>query len=370
MLIRRILVRATTTRYARAFHNPHHAWMEKCAVLVFVELDGGALGVGEAWCDSGGAASVVRLIKDDLAPRVIGQPVAPERNWAQMARLEVMSAKGGALYAAISAVDIAIWDAWARALGQPLHTLLGGARETVPVYGSSGLYADGYGPDALARDMADAMGKGFCGVKIKVAGAPVREDVARVAAVRAAIGPDARLMADALFAQDVPQAIRLGRALSPYDLWFYEAPTDRRDLAGWAEIRRTTGLPLSGPEVESGLDRFRDALALGAVDYLQADATICGGLTETRRIADLARSFHRSLTLHASGSAVAFAANACAAAAWAAGESVEMHLLHQALFERLWDAGYAVAGGELRLSDRPGLGIDLHPDDPLLGAGP
>ena len=361
--IARVSVRTASRRYRSAFRNPHHPWTAKHAVLAFVETRAGALGVGEAWCDSGTPDSVAAIIEQDLAPLVTDQPVsAPEALWARMLRPEVMSVKGGALYAAASAVDTAVWDAFARTLGQPLYRLLGGAREAVPVYGSSGLYAEGYGADDLARDMAAAMAEGVCGVKIKVAGAPIAEDVRRAAAVRKAIGPELRLMVDALFAQDIAQAIRLGRALVPYDLWFYEAPTDRHDLNGWADIRRATGLPLSGPEVAAGLWNFRRALELNAVDYLQADATICGGVTEARRIAALAQAFHRPLTLHASGSAVAFAANAHCAAGLQAGESLERHLLHQAWFERLWDGGWRIGGGCIHLPDAPGLGVDLHPD--------
>jgi L-alanine-DL-glutamate epimerase-like enolase superfamily enzyme len=367
MRIKKITTRVVSRRYETAFRNPHHPWNEKHAVLAFVETDGGALGVGEAWCDRGTTDSVVRMIDADLAPLAQGQLVStPEQIWARMFTTEVMSVKGGALYSAMSAIDIAVWDAFAKSAGVPLYRLLGGYSSAVPVYGSSGLYAEGYGPDALGRDMAAAMASGCCGVKIKVAGAPIAEDVARVAAVRAAIGQSARLMVDALFAQDVPQAIRLGNALKPYDLWFYEAPTAREDVRGWIDVRNATHLPLSGPEMASGIDRFRDMLTAGAVDYLQADATVCGGITETRRIAALAKAFHRKLTMHASGSVVAFAANAHAAAAFDSGDSVEMHLLHQTLFDRAWAAGYAIRDGKLHLPDRPGLGIDLTPDDKAL----
>ena len=364
MRIKRVLVRTMTKRYAKAFSNPHFPWTEKNAVLAFVETESGVLGVGEAWCDSGVTRSVATLIECDLAPRILGEPVsAPERLWARMFSGEVMSLKGGALYAAISAVDTAVWDAYAKSLGQPLYKLLGGCADAVPVYGSSGLYATDYGPDDLARDMAGAMEQGCCGVKIKVAGASVPEDIERVRAVREAIGPDARLMVDALFKPNVPESIRLARALQPFDLYFYEAPTNRRDLRGWVDVRNATGLAISGPEVESGLDTFRRFLDSGAVDYLQADVSICGGVTEMRRIAGLGQAYLRPFTVHVSGSAVAFAANAQVAAAFSGSDSVELHLLHQTLYERLWDAGWRIANGRVHLPDLPGIGLDLSPDD-------
>jgi L-alanine-DL-glutamate epimerase-like enolase superfamily enzyme len=365
--VKDLTVCIATKQYGSGLRNSLHAWNEKHAVLAFVETEGGVVGVGEAWCDGGVPETVASLIAKDLKSLVVGRPVwAIEQFHARALHTNVMSAKGGILYAAISAIDIALWDALARTLDQPLYRVLGGFSDSVPVYGSSGMYRDGYGPDALAREMADAIAQGCAGVKIKGGGAPASEDVARVAAVRAAIGPAARLMVDVMFCLSVPEAVRLGHALRPYDLHFLEAPTARADLRGWAEVRRAIGIPIAGPELESGLHVFRTALELGAVDVLQADACVCGGITEIRRIAGLAQAFHRTMTMHCSGSAVALAANAHVAAALHSCESIEMHLLHQTLFERLWTAGYRVADGRLHLPAAAGLGIDLKPDDPAL----
>lgn len=366
-IIKRVFVRVHERRYEKPSRNPHVRWDAKFAVLAFVETSGGALGVGEAWCDSASLRSVIALIEDDLAPAIIGMPVsAPESIWREMMRREPMNLRGSALYAAVSAVDIAVWDAFAKSVDLPLHRLLGGFRNSVAVYGSAGLYRDDYGPGDLARDMAQAMDRGCFGVKIKVAGASIAEDVARVDAVRHAIGHDAALMVDALFAQSVPEAIALGNALKPFGILFYEAPTDRRNPRGWEEIAVATGLALSGPEVESGLDRFERFSRIPGLHYLQADAIICGGLTEMRRIAGLSSAMHRQLTVHCSGSGVAFAANACAAAAFSSGHSVELHLLHQSLYEHVWEAGYRVGDGSLHLTDKAGLGLNLDPDDPSL----
>ena len=362
--IRRVFVRVHERRYDKPSRNPHVRWDAKYAVLAFVETYGGVLGVGEAWCDSASLRSVISLIEEDLAPAVTGLPVSmPESLWHEMMRREPMNLRGAALYAAASAVDIAVWDAFAKGANLPLYRLLGGFRDSVPVYGSAGLYRDDYGPGDLARDMAGAMERGCFGVKIKVAGASIAEDVARASAVREAIGPEAALMVDALFAPTVPQAIALGRDLSPFGILFFEAPTDRRNPHGWEEIASATGLSLSGPEVEAGLDRFETFARITGLHYLQADAIICGGMTEMRRIASLASAMHRQMTVHCSGSGVAFAANACAAAAFSSGHSVELHLLHQSLYDRVWDAGYRVGEGALTLSDRPGLGLEIEPDD-------
>ena len=369
MRIDRVDVRVLSTRYETEFRNPHLEFPVKHAVLVFVSTEQGLVGVGESWCDGGDPGSVVTIIESDLAPRIIGASVSePERIWRSMISTGVMSRKGSALYAAASGIDIAIWDVWAQTLGQPLHRLLGGNSTAVPVYGSGGLYAEGYTPESLASDMAAAMDRGCCGAKIKVAGATLEEDVERAGAVRRALGSGPRLMVDALFKPGVADATRLGRALVPFDIYFYEAPTELRDLSGWRTIRRDTGIALSGPEVEAGLDRYREFLSKEVVDYLQADAIICGGVTELRRIAALGRAYRKPVTYHASGSAVALAANAQVAAALAGTDSIEMHLLHQALFERLWEAGWRIENGALVLPEIPGIGVDITPDSPIFYA--
>lgn len=366
-LVKEVAVCIATKKYAPGLRNTLHTWSAKHAVLAFVETQGGAIGVGEAWCDGGAPEVVAELIAKDLRSIVVGQPVwAIEQFHARALATNLMSAKGGILYAAAGAIDIAMWDAMARLAGMPLYKLLGGFAASVPLYASGGMYRDGHALEALGKEMADAVARGFGGVKIKVGGAPLRQDIARVSAVREAIGPETRLMVDAMFSPSVPEGIRLGHALRDFDLHFLEAPTARADLHGWAEIRKAVGIPIAGPELEAGLHVFRNALELRAVDFMQADACVCGGITEIRKIAGLAQAFHRLTTLHCSGSAISLAANAHAAAALQNCESVEMHLLHQTLFERLWPAGYRIADGRLHLPDAAGLGLDLRSDDPEL----
>ncbi len=366
-LVKDVTVCIATKRYAPGLRNTLHVWNEKHAVLAFIETQGGVIGVGESWCDGGAPETVATLIAKDLKNLVVGQPVwAIESSHARALATNLMSAKGGILYAAMSALDIAMWDALGRLAGMPVYKLLGGFARSVPLYASGGMYRDGHGPDALGKEMADAVSRGFGGVKLKIGGAALREDVERVAAVREAVGAQTRVMVDAMFSPTVPEAIRLGHALRPFDLHFLEAPTSRANLRGWSEVRQAVGIPVAGPELEAGLHVFRQALELGSVDYVQADACVCGGITEIRRISSLAQAFHRLTTLHCSGSAIALAANAHAAAALQNCESLEMHVLHQTLFERLWEGGYRIADGRLHLPDTPGLGIDLTPDDPAL----
>ncbi|MEM7728324.1 MAG: mandelate racemase/muconate lactonizing enzyme family protein [Pseudomonadota bacterium] len=363
MRIEDVTTRIVSRSYEGRFSNPHMAWTEKHALIVIVTLEDGTVGIGEAWCDGGDPQRVADFIGSDLAPKVIGEPVQrPARLWTLMMSDMVMSQRGGALYAAVGGVDTAVWDALARTVGLPLSQLLGGESDSVHTYASGGFYAEGYRPDDLAEDMAAGLQAGAVGVKVKAGlSRDLDEEEARIAAVRKAIGPEAWLMADFLFAPDRAHAVRVARRIAPYDIRFLEAPTSLSDMEGWRLVGERSGLPLAGPEMSSGLDRFRDALLVANVDYLQLDVTLCGGITEAVRIAGLAKAHNRLLSLHCSGSAVSLAANAQFACAFGA-DSVEYHLLHQTLFCHLWSEGWSLEGGRLRPPDTPGLGLELPRD--------
>ena len=364
MKIDRIDVRIITRRYDRVLGMHHQRWTEKHAVIVLVHA-GGQCGLGEAWCDAGDPQLVANYVQTDLAPLAIGMdPHRPEAIWQRLMQSRVMGQRGGALYAAAGAIDCAIWDVSARLLGLPLRVLLGGAGDSIPVYASGGFYGDGYTPDDLARDMHVGIELGCAGVKVKAGMQSPRIEAARLHAVRQAIGPDAWLMADFLFAPTVPHAIACAKAIAPSDIRFLEAPTAYENFPGWRHVGDATGLPLAGPEMVAGLHMYRDAILTAGVHFLQFDLALCGGITEARRIAGLAAAFGLPISMHCSGSAVSLAANAQFGAAYPATDSIEYHLLHQTLFDRLWANGYAITDGKLTLPETPGLGFALLPDDP------
>lgn len=367
MRIKQIRTVVRTQSYDGLRSNPRKRWTRKDALLIFVECDNGMVGIGEAWCEGGSPASIATIIETDMAPLLIGQDAcAPELIWSRLFEPVNLSCRGAAAYAAISGIDIAIWDLMGKVCKQPLYRLLGGYTSKIPVYASGGMY--GEAPEQLGERMANLVAAGALGVKIKVGGTSVEEDIERVKAVRAAIGPSPRLMLDALFVPDVPQAIRLSRAAEPYDIYFFEAPTALRNMDGWLEIKNRTGIPLAGTEVECGRDIHRRILEKGAVHVLQFDLTTCGGVTEGRKIGALAQAWYRPVSLHCSGTGVALAASLQFAGGLAGCDSVEMHEMHQALFDRLWACGHHLKDGFIHLSERCGLGIDLQADDLYPGA--
>lgn len=350
--------------YADGSRNTRHAWSGKNYVLLVVEA-GDAFGLGEIYCDGHGSPAVTALsVEEEIAPVVVGRDARDVGAIRQdLLERTVLAGRGSGFGPVLSGLDMALWDLAARRLGEPLRRLLGGVSDRAAVYGSGGMYGPAITPESLAADMAAAVASGLGGVKIKAGGATLTEDVARATAVREAIGPDARLMVDAMFAPTVPEAVRLAEALRPLGLHFLEAPTAAADRAGWALVRTRGGIPLAGPELEPDADVNRAFLTEGLVHFLQFDLAICGGLSGGRDLCALARAFHRPVTLHCAASAVGLAAAAHLAAAVPNADSVEFHLKHQGLFERLWSSGFRLEDGHLVVPDRPGLGLDLAPAD-------
>jgi L-alanine-DL-glutamate epimerase-like enolase superfamily enzyme len=210
--------------------------------------------------------------------------------------------------------------------------------------------------------------QGFRAVKMKVAGATLREDLSRVAAVREAIGRDVRLMVDAVYMLDEAAALRMARAFEPYDIWFLEAPLAPNDLPGLRRLTARSPIPIAGNEVAFGLDAYRDIIVEGGVHVVHLDVNQCGGVAEARRIAALAAAFHRPVSFHCATSAVCFAANLHVAASVANAESVEHHAIHRMLFDRIPADRFRTEQGAIVLPETPGIGIEIDPHtlkDPL-----
>ena len=258
----------------------------------------------------------------------------------------------GVFVAALSALDMALWDLNSRALGQPLWRLLGGARREVACYATVGL--PGYDEAQLAETCREWIGRGFRGVKMLVAagGRGVEEDARRIRAVRAAIGPAALLMLDANCGMRVPDARRLALMVEECDIAWFEEPVVDNDLDALAELRRSIRIPLAAGQMMQSAAWFRDALTRGALDWLQFNAAFCGGVTGALRVLALAEA-HGVPVSHAGGWDIA---NAAVMAGHAHGGMLEMHGAQLALRSRLAE-DMVPEGGVLALPDRPGIGF-------------
>jgi D-galactarolactone cycloisomerase len=287
--------------YSRAWYDT------RTAMVVEIETDDGLIGWGECY----GPARITAAVVQTIAPWLIGQdPLRTEYLWQMIyARLRDHGQKG-AVIEGLSGIDIALWDIKGKHFGVPVHRLLGGPlRSEVQAY-ATGLYRRKSGDPLryLAEEAADYVAQGFHAVKLKV-GFGVEEDAAVTRAVREAIGPDIALMVDANHAYDAVAAIRLGRMIEAYDIGWFEEPVPPEDVAGYGEVKAALSIPIAGGECEFTRFGFRELLASRAIDIVQPDTCAAGGLSECKKIADMAEAFGVRYNPHVWGTGIAIAAS-------------------------------------------------------------
>jgi L-alanine-DL-glutamate epimerase-like enolase superfamily enzyme len=267
--------------------------------LVTVRLrdSDGATGLGYTYAVNSGGEAFTVLIDRYLTPVLLGMDVdATERAWQRMWWAVHYAGRGGHATSAISAVDIALWDLRARHAGQPLWRYFGGYDPEVPVY-AGGIDLDF--PLEQLLEQADRFRKaGFRAIKMKVGRANWREDVERVARMRAHLGADFPLMVDANMKWTPDQAIKVARALAEFDLMWLEEPTIPDDVAGHARIRREGGLPVAAGENLHTLYEFAQWINAEAVSFPEPDVCNIGGFTVFRKVAALAEAANLPLTSH------------------------------------------------------------------------
>ena len=327
------------------------AW-DATTIVVVHARGGGESGLGYTYAD----VSTAKLIASKLAGVVRGRDAtAPQSAWSAMVEQTRNLGRPGITSMAIAAVDTALWDLKARALGLPLCRLLGMARDRVAVYGSGGFTA--YSPQRLAAQLAGWVQDGIPRVKMKVGSAP-DEDPERVRLAREAIGPEARLFVDANGAYSRKQALELaGRFAQDARVSWFEEPVSSDDLEGLRLLRdqAPAGVEIAAGEYGYDAPYFKRMLDAGAVDVLQADVTRCGGITELLRVDALCRAHNLPLSLHCGPSIHLHPATALA-------NFVHLEYFHDhvriehTLFDGVVDP---VAGALEPDLERPGNGLEL-----------
>jgi D-arabinonate dehydratase len=201
---------------------------------------------------------------------------------------------------AISAIDIGLWDIRAKVAGLPLYKLLGGFRDRMPTYIAGGYYEDGKGLRELQQEMETNVEMGARAVKMKIGGAPMHEDVARVKAVREAIGPDVKLLVDANCAYRAYEAIQLADRIEEFDIFWFEEPVAPDDYEGMRRLAEKTSIPIATGENEYTRYGFRDLIEHRSAAILNADAKVLGGVTEWMKVAALAQAHDLDVAPHGS----------------------------------------------------------------------
>jgi L-alanine-DL-glutamate epimerase-like enolase superfamily enzyme len=333
------------------------AWDKTTVVVVHVETRAGVRGLGFAY----GHTAMAKVIEQTLVPQVVGRDVRDSANaWSAMVRSIRNLGRPGIASMAISAVDLALWDAKARAFEQPLHRVLGGIRTAVPIYGSGGFTT--YSMDQLLAQLTGWVNDGIPRVKMKIGtdwGSSWQADVTRIAAVRKAIGEDAELFVDANGGYARTQARRLGlQFANDFGVTWFEEPVSSDDLAGLRGLVEALPLDVTAGEYGYDLDYFEAMLAAGAVDVLQADIGRCGGITEWLRVAALAATEQVPFSGH------------CGPAIHLHAATVPPNLRHLEYFHDhvrienlLFDGVIQPRDGTLTPSDAPGNGYALKTAD-------
>jgi L-alanine-DL-glutamate epimerase-like enolase superfamily enzyme len=330
----------------------------RTAAFVVVETDAGITGVGEGIVPE--PYILERVVEGKYAPRLVGEePLEVERLWRTMLTDDVYWDRKGHGVAAASGVDIALWDIAGKYHDEPVYRLLGGDADgdgRVEAYASDLFFDD---PDVMADRAAGYVDRGFRAVKTHL-GRGVDADEERVAAMREAIG-DAELLVDMNCGYDRADALRAGRMLEEYDVYWYEEPLSPYDVDGLAELRAKLDVPIAAGENEYTKWGFRDLLESGAVDYAMPDAMRCGGITETKKVCTLAEAFDVVCSPHCFTTGVGLAATMHVMASSSAARWLEYDPTDFPLYDALFASPLEVADGHVSLPDDPGLGVDLDP---------
>ena len=346
-------------------------------VIVTVRTDGGLVGYGEAKAGVGSAgngAALVAIIENELKPLLIGEDARHiTRLWNRMmngSRAELAKRFGrpmpilgrrGIHVAAISGIDLALWDIAGKARNCSVLELVGGAcRDRVKAYGSGG-----WGnKERIGSELKSYAAQGFKAAKMRIGAmdGQLATSLERVCAAREAIGSEMDLMVDAHGTMSVAQAKLFCNGAAEFDLRFVEEPVISDNRAGLAEVRAATTLPIAAGESEFTRFDFAELINHRSVDVVQPDLAITGGFSEGLKIAALCESYRLALAPHCWGSAISFRAGLTLAFASSAGEYMEVPMGGDPLLRELASIDLELKDGSLAPPSAPGWGVEPDPD--------
>jgi L-alanine-DL-glutamate epimerase-like enolase superfamily enzyme len=362
--------------YALTYARGRYQTRDALLVKVLTDEDG-LHGWGESAMWGGPHSVTATAIADEIAPLIIGEdPRRPEFLWEKVYQSTYYHGRKGLVIAALSGIDIALWDIIGKVAGQPLWRLFGGFGQPLSTYASAGYYRDDYGPAELAADVTQARQAGYRGYKMKIGNIPqvvhggvlgdvparlrFDDDIARVAAARNALGPDLNLMVDANTSLSTRMAMRYAEAMVAFNIRWFEEPTEPENVEGCAAVARHTRIPVAGFETETGKLQFARLIDAGAVQVVQFDVVQVGGFTEARKIAAYAQMHHLPVTAKNYSTAVSTAATLQLLYALPNGDYFECDQDPNALRDELAASPlYRMQDGLVTPIDGPGLGITI-----------
>lgn len=296
LTVRGLRARAIMSPMARPLHTGAGAITKAPLVLIDLDTEEGVTGCAYVFCYAAFALAPVVALLDNLSELIAGETVAPLALEEKLQRAFRLPGPQGFTAMAAAGIDMAAWDACAKAVGQPLVRLLGGTAHPIPAYNSNGLgIMDADRVRAEARELVDA---GFRALKVRLGYADGHADATVVRAVRHALADDVVLMSDYNQALSVPEAISRASALDGEGLSWIEEPTRADDYAGYARIRTASRTPIQLGENFWGPHDMAKAIAAGAGDFLMPDIDRIGGVSGWLRAAALAEPSGIPLSSH------------------------------------------------------------------------
>lgn len=316
-------------------------------VLVTLRTTDGMTGENIVFTLNNRRTGVLRQMVEELGDLIVGQDAGHiGRFWARAWKDNNFLGHKGVPVMGISAIDGALWDLLGKAAGMPLYRMLGGAQDRVPAYHSGGLWLS-RSTSELVAEAESFVAEGFTAMKMRL-GLGAAQDLVRVAAVRRAIGPDIRLMADANQGLTENEAIRLGRGLEEHDLTWFEEPLPAWDIEGLARVAAALDTPIASGETEYTRYGFRQMIGLQAADILMPDLQRVGGVSEFMRVGHLAESHDIPVSSHLFPET---------SVSLLGGLSNAIFLEYMPWFSRLYQERLEFADGAALLPERPGWGF-------------
>ena len=348
-------------------------------LIVRVHTDTNIVGIGEAHSSGSPFPGVfkydgqgnlqpegpTRIVKEIMEPNLIGEdPLDNERLWDRMFSLNHYpgwSRPGWGrpqIMTAIAAIDIALWDIKGKSANMPVYKILGGTNKTIPCYVTGGYYQDGKTLTDLIKECETYASMGYRAIKLKIGHVSIQEDVSRVKAVRAALGPNFDLMLDVNEGYDVESAISAARLFEPYNIRWLEEPVHWYDrVEGLGRVAQSTTIPIASGENAAHRWDARDLITRGGIKVLRFDCTRSGGITECLKVAGMCSIQNVRLAPHHDPQI-----HGHLVAGLPSGEIVETfpEADRDPIWTELFSVRPEIKNGELTLLDQPGWGFELN----------
>lgn len=274
------------------------AFAKQETIFVRLETSDGYTGVGYTYTIGTGGTAVLAMLRDPLLHRLVGMDSSRiDAVWEEVYYSTRATTTGAITSLAVAAIDTALWDIASRRYKTPLWKLLGGHKQTVPLYDTEGGWLH-LSQDDLVRGAVNSAEKGLVGVKLKIGKPSVAEDLQRLQAVRDAVGPGMNIMVDANQFMTLAEAKRRARVFEPLDLFWLEEPMPADNISDHRRLAESTSIPIAVGESMYSMAQFQQYISGGAASIVQVDVSRIGGITPWLKVAHMAETANVKVCPH------------------------------------------------------------------------